>query len=110
MALLAQRMLNEDLRVRWFRSPTGRELTLLAGPLRAPDHHDGLDRPEDNALTRAETALLRLLTEGRTNREIAYELGMTEEATARQLAELYIKIGASSRADATAAALIRRLV
>jgi len=36
-------------------------------------------------------------------------LGTTEESIARQLAELFVKIGASSRAEATAVALMRKL-
>lgn len=61
-------------------------------------------------LASAETVLLRLVAEGRTNAEIAEELQLTEDAVARQLAVVFAKIGAGSRADATAAALIRKLV
>jgi DNA-binding NarL/FixJ family response regulator/tetratricopeptide (TPR) repeat protein len=109
LALLAQHILDEDVRVRWFRTPAARELTRLAGPLEAPE---GKARPEADgaALVNAETGLLRLLTEGRTNREIAEELDTTEAVVSRQLGELFVKIGASSRADATFVALINGLV
>jgi len=110
LALLAQHILDEDVRVRWFRSTAARELTRLAGPLETPE---GIVRPEADGtapLVDAETGLLRLLTEGRTNREIADELDTTEAAVSRQLAELFVKIGASSRADAAAVALIKKLV
>ena len=49
-----------------------------------------------------DTRLLWLLIEGRTNREIAAELGMDEDAVARRLAEMYAKIGVSSRGEAAA--------
>jgi DNA-binding NarL/FixJ family response regulator len=42
--------------------------------------------------------------QGKTNREIAEELGVDETAVTRRLAELYARIGASSRAEATALA------
>jgi DNA-binding NarL/FixJ family response regulator len=49
-----------------------------------------------------DTRLLWLLIEGRTNREIAAELGEGEDAVARRLAEMYAKIGVSSRGEAAA--------
>jgi DNA-binding NarL/FixJ family response regulator len=109
LALLAQRTLDENVRVRWFRSPIGRELTRLAGPL-APQSTDGRQEPEADTLDEAETDLLRLLTEGRTDEEIESELGMTQAEVVRRLAGLFAKVGASSRADATAVAMIRKLV
>ena len=33
LAMIAQRTVDEDVRVRWFRSPIGRELTRLVGPV-----------------------------------------------------------------------------
>jgi DNA-binding NarL/FixJ family response regulator len=61
-------------------------------------------------LDEAEIRLLWLLSEGRTNAEIAAELCSSEELVSRQLAEVFVKIGASSRADATVAALIGKIV
>jgi len=110
LALLAQRMLDEDVRVRWFRGPVGRELTRLAGPVQIRGDSNGGAQSGIVPLGEAETRLLRLLSEGRTNSEIASELGSTEELVSRQLAELFVKIGASSRADATVAALMGKLV
>lgn len=109
LGLLAQHILDEEIRVRWFRSSVGRELTRLAGPLEASF---GSARPAATAapFAEGETSLLRLLAEGRTNSEIADELNVTEEAVARQLAELFVKIGVSSRADATAEAFMGKLV
>jgi DNA-binding NarL/FixJ family response regulator len=48
--------------------------------------------------------LLRLLTEGRTNAEIAAELRLDEEDVAQRLARLQAQLGASSRAEATSLA------
>ncbi len=109
MATIAQRTFDEDIRAKWFRGPVGRELSRLAGPLQlpsesAPNGHDGSE------LGDSDTALLRLLTEGRTNREIGEELGVAEEVVARRLAEMFARIGASSRAEATAFAFRERVV
>ena len=110
LTLLVPRILDEDIRVRWLQGQLGRELTRLTGPLvmskrpAAPTGHEAVSLADE------ETVLLRLLTQGRTNREIAEELRSTEESVVRRLAELFTKIGASSRADATAVALMGRLV
>ena len=40
--------------------------------------------------------------QGKTNREIAEELGTDEQTVGRRLAELFVQIGATSRAEATA--------
>ena len=110
LALLVPRILDEDIRVRWLRGPVGRELTGLAGPLVTPER--STEPAPDTAVPLAdeESALLRLMANGYTNSEIAEELGSTEESVVRQLAELFAKIGASSRADATAVALMGNLV
>jgi DNA-binding NarL/FixJ family response regulator len=108
LALVAQRIIDEDVRVRWFTGPIGRELTRLAGP-----QDERLTRDETSdaaALSTEETKMLRLLTQGRTNSEIAEELGESEPDVLRKFAELYVKIGASSRANATALALMGKMV
>jgi DNA-binding CsgD family transcriptional regulator len=109
LALVAQRIIDEDVRVRWFRGPVGRELARLAGPAAALD---GANQPphQELGLSDRETTMLRLLTEGQTNREIAAQLGEDEASVVRLLNDLYLKIGASSRADATAVALMGKLV
>ena len=88
-------------------SPIGLELTKLTGSLQKPDREAPSTPETPRLLADSETALLRLLTEGLTNREIAEE---SEESVAKQLAEIFTKIGASSRADATAVALMGSLV
>jgi DNA-binding NarL/FixJ family response regulator len=52
----------------------------------------------------ADRAILHLLTEGQTNREMAESLGISEAAVAQRLARVLGLLGASSRAEATSLA------
>jgi DNA-binding NarL/FixJ family response regulator len=108
LPLIAQRITDEDIRVRWFRAPLGRELTRLAGALDAGRQATDTARPA--GLSEGEASLLRLLIQGRSNKEIAEEISQTPETVSRRLAELYVKLGVSSRAAATATAVLGRLV
>ncbi len=110
LAIMTQRISDESLRRRWLESSTGRELARLAGPLETIETRAEPDQKTGVSLDEAETRLLELLVQGQTNREIAETVGFTEEAVARGLASLFVKIGASSRADATANALAGNLV
>jgi tetratricopeptide (TPR) repeat protein len=110
LARLVQGTLDDEMRVRWLRGPVGRELVELAGALEQPPGErpeaasgasaghgvDGADGPDRR--------LLQLLTEGRSNREIATELGVTEAELSSRLARLLADLGASSRAEATSLA------
>jgi DNA-binding CsgD family transcriptional regulator len=100
-ALIAQRTTDEDVRVRWFRGPIGRELSRLTGG----SHDEQLVQQAEDGRPAADVGendrrMLWLLIEGRTNREIAAELAVDEEAVARRLAEMYARIGVSSRGEA----------
>ncbi|MGH2540423.1 MAG: helix-turn-helix transcriptional regulator, partial [Actinomycetota bacterium] len=109
LAMVAQRTIDEDVRVRWFHGPVGREMSRLAGWIDAipgPGPGDGDGRDPDSA----DTMLLRSLVQGRTNREIADDLGIDESAVTRRLGELFARIGASSRAEATAFAFRERVL
>ena len=55
-----------------------------------------------HGLTRREHEVLRWLATGRTNRAIADELHISEKTVARHVANIYAKLGLSSRAAATA--------
>jgi DNA-binding NarL/FixJ family response regulator len=102
---IAQGTLDESIRVRWLTGPVGRELAGLAGPLeghRATPVGQGAEGGPD--IDEADRQLLRLLTEGRTNAEIADELGLDEDDVGRRLARLQAALGASSRAEATSLA------
>ena len=59
---------------------------------------------EGARLDEHERRLLQLLTEGRTNAEIAAELDLADEEVAQRLARLFARIGTSSRAGATSLA------
>jgi len=62
-----------------------------------------------DAVTARELGVLRLLAAGDSNAEIAGRLGITVHTVERHAANLYRKIGARGRADATAYALRRGL-
>jgi DNA-binding NarL/FixJ family response regulator len=53
--------------------------------------------------------VLRLIAGGRTNREIAAELTLSPRTVGRHITNLYGKIGARGKADATAYALHHEL-
>jgi DNA-binding CsgD family transcriptional regulator len=105
-AMIAQRTLDESIRVRWFRGPLGREVTELIG---TSDVHAGSVVNPDDA-DAADQTLLRSLVRGRTNAEIANDLSIGEDDVVRRLGELFAKIGASSRAEATAFAFRERVL
>ncbi|MDQ3974304.1 MAG: LuxR C-terminal-related transcriptional regulator [Actinomycetota bacterium] len=62
-----------------------------------------------DGLTAREAEVLRLLAGGNTNKEIAAQLVLSVATVQRHVANLYRKIGARGRADATAYALKRGL-
>jgi len=106
LAMTAQRTADEAMRVRWFRGPIGREWVRLAGPMSAPAaDRDGHGNGSLATLAEEELSLLGLLTEGLTNREIAERLGVPEDGVGLRLQQMFAKIGASSRGEATAYAL-----
>jgi tetratricopeptide (TPR) repeat protein/DNA-binding CsgD family transcriptional regulator len=99
LAMVAQRTVDEEVRVRWLRGPTGARMVELAGSIdvvaAAPDAEG--HGPDDD-----DRRLLQSLVHGKTNREIGEELGIDEAAVTRRLGELFATIGVSSRADAAA--------
>jgi hypothetical protein len=109
LAMTAQRTLDEDIRVRWFRGPVGRRLVELAGSLDAmtmePPQGDGGTRVDESDID-----LLTMLTEGLTNREIAERLDQEETVVARRLREMFARIGAPTRSEATAFAFREHVV
>jgi DNA-binding CsgD family transcriptional regulator/pimeloyl-ACP methyl ester carboxylesterase len=62
-------------------------------------------RPAATPLSRRELEVLRLVAAGESNRQIARRLGLSPHTVERHVANLYRKIGARGRADATAYAL-----
>jgi DNA-binding NarL/FixJ family response regulator len=110
LALTAQRTFDEDVRVRWFRSPLGRETVQAAGALDGMSMQPAEAEDAPKGMNDDQTALLKLLTEGLTNQEIAERLGISPEQVSSQLIDTFARIGADSRAEATAFAFRERVV
>jgi pimeloyl-ACP methyl ester carboxylesterase/DNA-binding CsgD family transcriptional regulator len=79
----------------------GAPLAPIAGPRRSETASD--DRA--SRLTPRETDVLRLIAAGESNAEIAARLGVTDNTVERHVTNLYRKIDARGRADATAFAI-----
>jgi DNA-binding NarL/FixJ family response regulator len=62
-------------------------------------------QPASTKLTPRETEVLRLIAAGRTSSEISAELSLSVRTVGRHITTIYTKIGARTRADATAYAL-----
>jgi len=117
LSRIAQGTADEAVRVRWLTGPVGRELVELAGPMDRPAPEaaaagEATATPPPGSVTRivgpslddAERRLMQLLTEGRTNAEIAAELDLGEDDVVQRLARLLARLGTSSRAEATSLA------
>jgi DNA-binding NarL/FixJ family response regulator len=111
LSRIAQGTADETIRVRWLTGPVGRELVKLAGPMDtpAPEAAGGTGAGAAGAapattLDETERRLLQLLTEGRTNAEIAAELDLAEDDVVQRLTRLFARLGTSSRAEATSLA------
>ena len=96
--------------------PLKHKLVELAGPMDAPapDTAAGTEpgsaaHAVDSGLDDAERRLLQLLTEGRTNAEIAAELDLASDDVAQRLARLFARLGTSSRAEAATSLAFRGL-
>lgn len=78
----------------------------LPAPLRATTEtfRESGDMP-DAPLTPRETEVLRLLAAGQTSKEISRNLSLSIRTVGRHITNIYNKIGARSRSDATAYAL-----
>ena len=66
-------------------------------PIRSPTYPAGL--------TAREVEVLRLIAQGRTNREIASQLVLSQRTVQRHISNLYAKIEVRNRSQATAFAL-----
>jgi DNA-binding CsgD family transcriptional regulator len=63
-----------------------------------------------DGLTAREAEVLRLVSSGRTNKQVARELFLSEKTVARHLSNIFDKIGVSTRAGATAYAFEHNLI
>ncbi len=80
-----------------------RAATLREGTRRLPGASEAMPRPD--GLSPREVDVLRLIALGRTTREIADDLVVAVPTVERHITNLYGKIGARGRAEATAYAL-----
>ncbi len=64
----------------------------------------------DSELSTRELQVLRLIADGRTNRQIAQTLMISEKTVARHVSNIFVKVGVSTRAAATAYAYEHELV
>jgi DNA-binding CsgD family transcriptional regulator/tetratricopeptide (TPR) repeat protein len=76
----------------------------------APDLVGVARRPDTHGLTDRELEVLRLVAVGKSNREIASELVLSEHTVARHLQNIFTKLRVSSRTAATAFAFEHDLV
>jgi DNA-binding NarL/FixJ family response regulator len=67
-------------------------------------------QPVPGGLTQREGQILRRVATGATNRVIAGELFLSEKTVARHVANIFLKLGVTSRAAATAFAYEQHLV
>jgi DNA-binding CsgD family transcriptional regulator len=75
-------------------------------PVAAPTRSDGLDEAQpSHSLSRREMEVLCLIAQGKSNREIADELFLSVRTVERHINHIYDKIGAHTKAQATAYAL-----
>jgi predicted ATPase/DNA-binding CsgD family transcriptional regulator len=84
-------------------------LTLHQSDMRLSDSQQERS-PYVAGLTSRESEVLRLLAKGRSNKEIAAELVLSVRTVERHIANLYAKIDARGKADATAYAIRHGLV
>ena len=69
-----------------------------------------LKQQESSEISSRELDVLRLIIRGRSNKEIASDLGIVEGTVKAHLAHIFAKLGASDRAQAIAIAIKRQLL
>ncbi|HEY7102391.1 MAG TPA: HD domain-containing phosphohydrolase [Mycobacteriales bacterium] len=72
----------------------------IAGVLRAAGHASGTRGRRPSGLTRRQVQVLRLMAEGLSNRDIARRLVISPRTAEHHVQDIYLKIGATSRAAA----------
>jgi DNA-binding NarL/FixJ family response regulator len=85
------------------------EPDIVQGLLRPPLDTIELE-PGDEELTPRETEVLRMMTAGLSNREIASTLGISEHTVKFHIASIFGKLGTSSRTEAVTEGIRRGLV
>ncbi len=85
------------------------EADTLQGLLQAPPESVALE-PGDEELTPRESEVLRMLTEGLSNREIASVLRISEHTVKFHITSIFGKLGTSSRTEAVTEGIRRGLI
>ncbi len=80
-------------------------LELATVPVAPSNESDAVDQSQKYSLSARETACLDFLVKGKSNKEIARELGIEEVTVKMHLRSGYRKIGASNRVDAVRIAI-----
>ena len=75
----------------------------------AAGHRASQRTPWSAGLTAREVEVLRLVAQGRSNREIATELFIAEKTARNHVERIYAKLGVNNRTQATLAAIDRGL-
>jgi ATP/maltotriose-dependent transcriptional regulator MalT len=94
-----QTIVDQAVKTRWFAVPMHRELAKMAGYEPAETRTAPAPLPE--GLEEGEVEILRLLTSGSNNEEIATRLNADEEDVHERVSELLLKLGVSSRLAAS---------
>jgi len=87
-----------------------REVFAGRRPLLAPVAQRLADRMLQPALTPRELEVLRLIAKGKRNKEIAAQLGISEETTQGHVKNILLKLGLHDRTEAVAVAVRRGIV
>jgi DNA-binding CsgD family transcriptional regulator len=88
---------DETQAVEGFLATEGKRDSLASAVVR-PD-------PRPSVLTPREAEILRLIANGRSSSEISHNLTLSVRTVGRHITNIYAKIGARTRADATAYAI-----
>ena len=76
------------------------------GAKRAPGEDERRAHPA-SALSAREREVLAVVAQGKTNRQIAAQLGISEHTVARHMSNIFTKLGVTTRTAASAFALER---
>ena len=103
-AYLLKTTLNTELRQTIRAVHTGRKSLSAEASYQLAEH------ATDDALTAAEIRVLRLIAEGKANKEIAAGLRLSEETVKGQVSKILSKLGASDRTHAVVIGLRRGII
>ena len=96
--------------IRQFLAEPSARLPCLEVADSAPDRVAGSAGERPGGLTRREAEVLQLVARGKSNREIAGLLVLSERTVERHISNIYLKINVGSRAQATVYAMTNHLL